>query len=66
MTTILPDANSERTTLNRLRVDTYTSGLIGPSQAMLGPLADGGTLITGTPPGRMGIGHLLREKYQVE
>ncbi|CDG82889.1 acetamidase/formamidase family protein [Janthinobacterium agaricidamnosum] len=37
-----------------LRVDTYTTGLIGPSQTMLGPLADGGTLITGTPPGCWG------------
>ncbi|QET06028.1 MULTISPECIES: acetamidase/formamidase family protein [Cupriavidus] len=37
-----------------LRVDTYTSGIIGPSQPMLGPLADGGTLVTGTPPGCWG------------
>lgn len=25
-----------------LRVQTYTQGVIGPSQPMLGPLADGG------------------------
>lgn len=54
MTAILNDANTERPVLKRLRVDTYTNGVIGPSQAMLGPLADGGTLITGTPPGCWG------------
>lgn len=37
-----------------LRVDSYTRGIIGPSQAMLGPLADGGRLIAGTPPGCWG------------
>jgi acetamidase/formamidase len=37
-----------------LRVDTYTHGIIGPSQPMLGPLADGGRLIAGTPPGCWG------------
>lgn len=37
-----------------LRVDHYTNGIIGPSQPMLGPLADGGTLVTGTPPGCWG------------
>ncbi|CAG9171485.1 acetamidase/formamidase family protein [Cupriavidus pampae] len=37
-----------------LRVDAYTNGIIGPSQPMLGPLADGGTLVTGTPPGCWG------------
>lgn len=40
--------------VDRLIVNTYTNGLIGPSQKMLGPLADGGTLITGTPPGCWG------------
>jgi acetamidase/formamidase len=39
---------------NTLRVDRYTQGIIGPSQAMLGPLADGGRLIAGTPPGCWG------------
>lgn len=37
-----------------LRVQTYTQGVIGPSQPMLGPLADGGTLVAGTPPGCWG------------
>ncbi|WP_455286226.1 acetamidase/formamidase family protein [Cupriavidus necator] len=37
-----------------LSVQTYTQGVIGPSQAMLGPLADGGTLVAGTPPGCWG------------
>jgi acetamidase/formamidase len=37
-----------------LRVQTYTHGVIGPSQPMLGPLANGGTLVAGTPPGCWG------------
>lgn len=37
-----------------LSVQTYTQGVIGPSQPMLGPLADGGTLVAGTPPGCWG------------
>lgn len=45
---------ASETVLNRLTVNTYTNGLLGPSQKMLGPLADGGTLITGTPPGCWG------------
>jgi acetamidase/formamidase len=42
------------TPVSVLRVDTYTHGIIGPSQPMLGPLADGGRLIAGTPPGCWG------------
>ena len=52
-----PDGATPRTTqgaVPRLRVDTYTNGLLGPSQPMLGPLANGGTLIAGTPPGCWG------------
>src|SRR6266404_978511 len=51
MTTLLHDATTEQPPVTRLRVDSYTNGLLGPSQPMLGPLADGGTLIAGTPPG---------------
>src|SRR4051812_49430898 len=47
-----PSANKEAVSL--LRVDSYTHGILGPSQPMLGPLADGGRLITGTPPGCWG------------
>jgi formamidase len=54
MTTLVPESNLNATPVNRLRVDHYTNGIIGPSQPMLGPLADGGTLITGTPPGCWG------------
>ncbi|MDF0732192.1 acetamidase/formamidase family protein [Pseudomonas entomophila] len=50
----LPDAPTAHTAVRHLRVDRYTHGIIGPSQAMLGPLADGGTLVTGTPPGCWG------------
>jgi acetamidase/formamidase len=42
------------TPVSMLRVDAYTHGIIGPSQPMLGPLADGGRLIAGTPPGCWG------------
>ncbi|PMY57719.1 acetamidase, partial [Pseudomonas sp. FW126-L8] len=48
MTTFVPETNLNATPVHRLRVDHYTNGIIGPSQPMLGPLADGGTLITGT------------------
>jgi formamidase len=54
MTTILPDAQATKPAVKHLRVETYTNGLLGPSQTMLGPLADGGTLVTGTPPGCWG------------
>ncbi|MDB5983594.1 MAG: acetamidase/formamidase [Pseudomonas sp.] len=54
MTITLPDVHSKQAPVNRLRVETYTNGILGPSQPMLGPLADGGTLITGTPPGCWG------------
>jgi acetamidase/formamidase len=37
-----------------LHVNDYTHGIIGPSQPMLGPLADGGKLLAGTPPGCWG------------
>jgi formamidase len=54
MTTILPDTHATKPAVKHLRVETYTNGLLGPSQPMLGPLADGGTLLTGTPPGCWG------------
>lgn len=37
-----------------LRVDSYTRGIIGPGQPMLGPLADGGRLIADLPAGKAG------------
>lgn len=54
MTTKSLDALSDRSPTNWLRVTRYTQGVIGPSQKMLGPLANGGTLVTGTPPGCWG------------
>ncbi|OAJ61363.1 acetamidase/formamidase family protein [Paraburkholderia ginsengiterrae] len=54
MTTLVSDAITVQPPVKRLRVVSYTSGLIGPSQTMLGPLADGGTLIASTPPGCWG------------
>ena len=37
-----------------LEVNQYSGGIVGPSQKMLGPLKNGGTLKTGTPPGCWG------------
>lgn len=53
-TTLATPADIENEPADWLRVDAYTKGIIGPSQPMLGPLADGGTLVTGTPPGCWG------------
>jgi acetamidase/formamidase len=47
-------SNKQNHCVDVLRVDTYTHGIIGPSQPMLGPLANGGSLIAGTPPGCWG------------
>jgi len=54
MSTLLPEPTLATQPVDRLHVNQYTNGLIGPSQPMLGPLADGGTLVTGTPPGCWG------------
>jgi acetamidase/formamidase len=37
-----------------LRVSTFTGGLVGPSNAQLGPVADGGTIFAETAPGCWG------------
>ncbi len=37
-----------------IRVARYTGGLVGPSLPMIGPLADGGTIVADTPPGCWG------------
>lgn len=34
-----------------VHVTEFTDGLVGPSQAMLGPVCDGGRIVTRTPPG---------------
>jgi len=34
-----------------VRVSTFTGGLVGPSIEMIGPLADGGTIVAETAPG---------------
>ena len=65
MTTILPDTNSAQSALNLLRVHTYTSGLIGPSQAMLGPLAERTRqvrLVHGEPEAARALADALRER----
>jgi formamidase len=35
-------------------VDTFTNGVLGPSQEMLGPVADGGHIVANTAPGCWG------------
>ena len=37
-----------------VRVTTFTGGLVGPSIEMLGPVADGGTIVAETAPGCWG------------
>ncbi|WP_175719522.1 acetamidase/formamidase family protein [Burkholderia anthina] len=37
-----------------VEVGTYTRGVIGPRLAMLGPVSNGGRIVTGTPPGCWG------------
>ncbi len=37
-----------------VEVYAYSGGIVGPSIPMLGPVADGGTIRTGTPPGCWG------------
>jgi formamidase len=37
-----------------VRVSTFTGGLVGPSLAQLGPVADGGTIVAETAPGCWG------------
>lgn len=37
-----------------VHVSTFTGGLVGPSNAMLGPVADGGTIVAETAPGCWG------------
>jgi acetamidase/formamidase len=39
---------------NTIRVSTFTGGLVGPSNAPLGPVADGGTIVAETAPGCWG------------
>jgi acetamidase/formamidase len=38
----------------KIRVATYTDGVVGPSKPMIGPLADGGTIVAETCPGCWG------------
>ncbi len=45
-----------------LNVNSYTRGIIGPSQKMLGPIASGSTITTGTPPGCWGP--MITPKFQ--
>ncbi|MCA6218401.1 acetamidase/formamidase family protein [Ideonella sp. B7] len=45
-----------------VEVKSYTRGIVGPSNEMLGPVADGGTLRVGTPPGCWGP--MITPKFQ--
>lgn len=46
--------NHDAVAVDYLEVNEYSGGIVGPSQKMLGPLKNGGTLKTGTPPGCWG------------
>ncbi|OON61257.1 acetamidase [Massilia sp. KIM] len=50
----MTDKTNSSGALDVLHVSTYTHGIIGPSQPMVGPLADGGRIVAGTPPGCWG------------
>jgi acetamidase/formamidase len=43
-------------------VDSYTRGIVGPSNSMLGPVKNGGRIIAGTPPGCWGP--MITPKFQ--
>lgn len=45
-----------------IHVDRYTRGIIGPSVEMLGPVASGSVITTGTPPGCWGP--MITPKFQ--
>lgn len=45
-----------------LHVFTYTRGMLGPSQKMLGPIPSGSTISVGTPPGCWGP--MITPKFQ--
>lgn len=45
-----------------LQVHTYTRGLLGPGQKMLGPIPSGSTIVVGTPPGCWGP--MITPKFQ--
>lgn len=45
-----------------VRVDKFTRGIVGPSQPMLGPVKNGGTIATGTAPGCWGP--MITPKFQ--
>ena len=47
-------AAGSKNAVDYLVVNEYSGGIVGPSQRMLGPLQNGGTLKTGTPPGCWG------------
>lgn len=40
--------------MDKVEVSQYTGGLVGPSLPMLGPVADGGTIVAATAPGCWG------------
>lgn len=55
-------SNRDSTPQPVVEVKTYTRGIVGPSNTMLGPVADGGTLRVGTPPGCWGP--MITPKFQ--
>jgi acetamidase/formamidase len=54
--------NTRSTPQQSVVVTTYTRGIVGPGNEMLGPVADGGTIRVGTPPGCWGP--MITPKFQ--
>ncbi|MBD3803616.1 MAG: acetamidase/formamidase family protein [Thioclava sp.] len=50
----MPDGNQPATPLRSIVVNEYTNSVLDPAEPMLGPLADGGTIIANTAPGCWG------------
>jgi formamidase len=48
--------------LDVVEVDTFTGGIVGPSQQMLGPVKNGGTIVANTAPGCWGP--MITPKFQ--
>lgn len=54
MSDLTVDKKRESHALDYISVNEYSGGIVGPSKKMLGPVKDGGTIKTGTPPGCWG------------
>lgn len=60
----MPDGNTPVAPLRSIVVNEFTNSVLDPAEPMLGPVADGGTVIANTAPGCWGpmITPRLRER----